>query len=136
MLIALGTLVLTGGVIAAVVVAPLALDAPRTQPWAVGSLLAVLLLAYRWSLGQAAALMAYRAETIVDHLAHIVEVVGDDFASLGSDWDGAIVPPRDLPTCLELPRLVECMLGRGWSSERIQKILGGNFLRALATLRG
>ena len=77
-----------------------------------------------------------RAESVVRHLAHIVETVGEDHASLGSDWDGAIVPPRDLPTCLELPRLVDLMLKRGWSPDRIRKILGANFLRAVASLRG
>jgi membrane dipeptidase len=77
-----------------------------------------------------------RADTIVRHLAHIVDTVGEDHAALGSDWDGLINPPRDMPTVLELPRLVELMLRRGWSAPRIQKILGGNFLRALAALRG
>ncbi|MFI5306455.1 MAG: dipeptidase [Polyangiales bacterium] len=77
-----------------------------------------------------------RAELIVDHLAHIVRVVGEDHAALGSDWDGAIITPRDMPTCLELPRLVQHMLERGFSPQRVQKILGGNFLRALQTLRG
>ncbi|MBW2271261.1 MAG: hypothetical protein JRH16_22135 [Deltaproteobacteria bacterium] len=28
------------------------------------------------------------------------------------------------------------MLQRGWSAERIQKILGGNFLRTVEMLRG
>jgi microsomal dipeptidase-like Zn-dependent dipeptidase len=46
-----------------------------------------------------------------------------------------IVPPRDIATCLELPRLVQLMLDRGWKPERIQKILGQNFLRAFAQLR-
>jgi membrane dipeptidase len=76
-----------------------------------------------------------RAETIVRHLAHIVDTVGEDHASLGSDWDGLIVPPRDMPTCLELPKLVQLMLDRGWAEGRIRKILGGNFLRALGQLR-
>ncbi len=76
-----------------------------------------------------------RAETIVRHIAHIVDTVGEDYASLGSDWDGLIVPPRDMATCLELPKLVQIMLDRGWSSGRIGKILGGNFLRALGQLR-
>jgi membrane dipeptidase len=76
-----------------------------------------------------------RAARIVDHLAHIVDVAGEDTAALGSDWDGMIVPPRDLPTCLELPRLAQHMLERGWSAERIRKILGGNFVRALGALR-
>ena len=77
-----------------------------------------------------------RARAIADHLVHIVKTVGDDHASLGSDWDGAIVPPRDMPTCLELPRVVELLLEQKVSPGSIQKILGGNFLRALALLRG
>lgn len=77
-----------------------------------------------------------KAISIVDHLAHIVRTVGEDFASLGSDWDGAIVTPRDMPTCLELPRLVQLMLDRGWQAPRIGKILGGNFLRVVEALRG
>lgn len=77
-----------------------------------------------------------RSEAVVRHLAHIVDAVGEDHASLGSDWDGAILPPRDIPTPLELPRLVEGMLKRGWTPERISKILGGNFLRAVAAIRG
>lgn len=76
------------------------------------------------------------AEAIVDHLEHIVKTVGEDCASLGSDWDGAITTPRDMPTCLELPRLTQIMLDRGWSAERIQKIMGGNALRAIEALRG
>lgn len=77
-----------------------------------------------------------RADRIVDHLGHIVRAVGEDHAAIGSDFDGAIIPPRDLPTCLELPRLVQRMLDRGWGHERIRKILGRNFLRTLRQLRG
>jgi membrane dipeptidase len=76
------------------------------------------------------------ADAVVRHLAHIVETVGEDHASLGSDWDGAIVAPPDIATCLEQPVLVQKMLDLGWSPERIQKILAGNFLRAVALLRG
>jgi len=76
------------------------------------------------------------SHAIVDHLAHVVDTVGEDHASLGSDWDGAIVPPDDFKTCLDLPRVVQHMLDRGWSEERIRKILGGNFLRVLGDLRG
>jgi membrane dipeptidase len=76
------------------------------------------------------------AALIVDHLQHIVRAVGEDHAALGSDWDGMITTPRDMPTCLELPRLVQLMLDRGFGEGCIRKILGGNFLRALAQLRG
>lgn len=75
-------------------------------------------------------------ERVVDHLAHIVKVAGEDYASLGSDWDGAIVTPRDMPTCLELPRLVEAMLKRKMRESAIRKILGANFLRVVEALRG
>ena len=76
------------------------------------------------------------AARIVDHLEHIISVVGDEHASLGSDWDGMVVPPSDMRTCLELPRLAQHMLDRRWSPERIGKVLGGNYLRALGALRG
>jgi len=79
---------------------------------------------------------AGRARSVVAHLAHIVDTVGEDHAALGSDWDGAITTPEDMPTCLELPRLVALMLERGWKAERVQKILGGNALRAIEALRG
>ncbi len=77
-----------------------------------------------------------KRESIVKHLEHICNVAGDDCASLGSDWDGMIVTPRDMPTCLELPTLVQTMLDRGWSDTRIRKVLGANFLRVVEQLRG
>jgi membrane dipeptidase len=76
------------------------------------------------------------AARVVDHLAHIVDTVGEDHASLGSDWDGAILPPRDLKSPLDLPRLVDIMLKRGMKERTIRKILGENFLRVVAAVRG
>ncbi len=76
------------------------------------------------------------SSTVVDHLEHICKVVGDDVPCLGTDYDGAITPPADLPTPFELPRLVQEMLDRGWSDDRIRKILGLNFLRVVEALRG
>lgn len=77
-----------------------------------------------------------KAESIVLHLEHIAKIAGDEFASLGSDWDGAIVTPRDMPTCLELPKIVDIMLRRGWKEDRVRKVLGLNFLRVVEALRG
>lgn len=76
------------------------------------------------------------ATTVFRHLEHAVAVAGEDHVSLGSDWDGAIVPPGDLSTVSDLPRLVQLMLDHQWSTERIQKVLGLNFLRTLRDLRG
>lgn len=77
-----------------------------------------------------------KLETVVRHIEHVINVAGEDHVSLGSDWDGAIVTPRDMPTCLELPRLTAAMLERGWPEARIRKVLGLNFLRAVESLRG
>ena len=65
-----------------------------------------------------------------------LNTVGEDHASLGSDWDGAICPPRDLLSPLDLPRLVEHMLRRRWTADRIQKILATNYLRVVEAVRG
>jgi len=72
---------------------------------------------------------------VAEHLAHIVRVAGEDVAALGSDWDGAIVPPPELRSCTGLPKLVDALLRRGLGEEVIRKILGENFLRALRQLR-
>jgi membrane dipeptidase len=77
-----------------------------------------------------------RLATIVRHLAHIVNVAGEDHASLGSDWDGSIITPRDMPTCVELPRLTHALLEAGWSELRIRKVLGQNVLRVIEAVRG
>jgi membrane dipeptidase len=76
------------------------------------------------------------AERVVDHLAHVVRVAGEDSAAIGSDFDGAIMPPRDLSSVLDFPRLVELMLKRGFSHDLVRKILGQNFLRVLSAVRG
>ena len=72
---------------------------------------------------------------IVDHMAHVIAVVGEDHVSIGSDYDGLITLPRDLPDITYQPRLVAEMLGRGWSETRIRKILGLNALRVIAAVR-
>ena len=79
---------------------------------------------------------AGRVETIARHIAHVLDVAGEDTPALGSDWDGSIIPPRDMPTCLELPRLVAALSKRGIKDSVIQKILGRNFLRVVRQVRG
>lgn len=72
---------------------------------------------------------------VAAHLAHIVNVAGEDVAALGSDWDGMIIPPRGLRSCEQLPLLVQVLLDAGLSERAIQKLLGENFLRAFQRLR-
>ena len=72
---------------------------------------------------------------VIDHMEHIIQLVGEDFVSLGSDYDGAILLPDGFEDCTHQPKLVADMLSRGWSAERIKKILGANFLRVLKAVR-
>lgn len=74
-------------------------------------------------------------ERIIDHMQHVIDLVGDDFVSIGSDYDGLITLPHDLPDITYQPRLVASMLARGWTDERIAKVLGKNALRVIAAVR-
>jgi membrane dipeptidase len=72
---------------------------------------------------------------IVEHMEHLARVAGDDAVAIGSDFDGAITPPADLPGANAYPKLVQHMLDRGWREEQMRKALGENFLRAFGALR-
>lgn len=72
---------------------------------------------------------------VVEHMEHIIAVGGEDAVALGTDYDGAITPPKDLRCGTSYPRLVQHMLDRGWSDGRVRKALGQNFLRTFAALR-
>lgn len=77
-----------------------------------------------------------RLERVVDHIVHALSVVGAEHVALGSDFDGAIVPPRDLRSVLDLPRLADALLRRGVDERAVSLVLGGSFLRVLSLLRG
>jgi membrane dipeptidase len=75
------------------------------------------------------------AEIVVRHMEHVIHVGGEDAVAIGSDYDGAIVPPPALRDGRAYGRLVQAMLDRGWSQPRIVKALGLNFLASLERLR-
>lgn len=74
-------------------------------------------------------------QRIVDHLKHVLKVVGEDHVAIGSDFDGMILPPKDVSSALHYPRLVQYMLDEGLSERTIRRVLGENFLTAFARLR-
>lgn len=73
--------------------------------------------------------------TVVDHIAHVLSVAGDDHASIGTDYDGLIIPVRGLEEVTSLPRLVQAMLDRRIGAESIRKVLGSNALRVFEAIR-
>ncbi len=66
---------------------------------------------------------------VVDHIDHIVSLVGIDHVGLGSDYDGVTGLPKDLQDVSTYPNLIDELLRRNYSEEDIAKILGGNALR-------
>jgi membrane dipeptidase len=68
---------------------------------------------------------------IVDHIDHIVKLVGIDHVGIGSDFDGVQATAVDLSTVADLPNLTKELLKRGYSESDVDKILGGNMLRVM-----
>jgi membrane dipeptidase len=68
---------------------------------------------------------------LVDHIDHIVKLVGIEHVGIGSDFDGIQATLVDLADIAELPNLTRELLRRGYSESDIDKILGGNMLRVM-----
>lgn len=70
-------------------------------------------------------------DLIVDHIDHVVKLVGPDHVGLGSDFDGASMP-IGMEDCTKLPQITDALLKKGYAEADIEKILGGNLLRVMA----
>ncbi len=68
---------------------------------------------------------------LVDHIDHIVKLVGDDYVGIGSDYDGVGSLPVGLEDVTTYPKITEELFRRGYSKKSINKILGGNVLRVM-----
>jgi len=68
---------------------------------------------------------------LVDHIDHIVKLVGVDYVGVGSDFDGVQSTLSDLATVEDLPNLTRELLRRGYTESDVGKILGGNVLRVM-----
>ena len=75
-------------------------------------------------------------ETLVDHIDHIVGLVGPDHVGLGSDFDGIPSTPRGLEDAARMPNITAELIRRGHSEEDVRKILGGNHLRLFRKVLG
>jgi membrane dipeptidase len=70
-------------------------------------------------------------EPVVKHFLHILNVVGEDAAALGSDWDGFIVPSSPLRDPRGIPSLIAGLRDAGVSDAALGKIARGNVMRVL-----
>lgn len=68
---------------------------------------------------------------LVDHIDHIVKLIGIDHVGIGTDFDGGggVIDCNDV---IEFPRITEELLRRGYSESDIRKIWGVNAMRVMA----
>jgi membrane dipeptidase len=69
-------------------------------------------------------------EDAVNHIQHVVDVIGIDYVGIGSDFDGG----GGIDGCSDvsgMKNITRELVRRGYSREDIAKIWGGNFLRVM-----
>ena len=71
-------------------------------------------------------------DTVVDHMAYLCDLGGEDFVGFGSDFDGIDVYPEGLRRAADLPKLLERMRRRGFGEALVEKIAGKNFDKYLS----
>jgi len=73
---------------------------------------------------------------IVEHIDHIVDLIGIDYVALGSDFDGATMP-YGLNDVSALPNLLQVLENAGYDDEDLAKITHENWVRVFrATWQG
>ncbi len=75
-------------------------------------------------------------DSLLDHIDHIVDLVGIEHVGVGSDFDGIGDTPEGLEDVTCMPRLTEGLIQRGYEDDKIRAILGGNFMRVFKQVWG
>lgn len=69
-------------------------------------------------------------DDVLDHIDHVVELVGIDHVGIGSDYDGVGDSlPEGLKDVASYPNLIAGLMSRGYSESEVEKVLAGNLLR-------
>jgi membrane dipeptidase len=69
-------------------------------------------------------------DSVLDHIDHVVKLIGIDHVGIGSDYDGVGDSlPTDLKDVSTYPNLIQGLLNRGYSDAHIIQVLSGNFMR-------
>ncbi len=68
---------------------------------------------------------------LVDHVEHVIELVGPDHIGIGADYDGMGSNVPIPPAVERLPEFTEALVQRGFDDDTMLKVLGGNFMRVL-----
>jgi membrane dipeptidase len=83
----------------------------------------------------------YRGQTpratlqdVVDHIDHVVKLVGIDHVAIGSDFDGIGCTPEGLDDTSKFPNLTRALLEKGYTPQMIAKIYHGNLIRVFSAV--
>ena len=68
---------------------------------------------------------------VIEHIEYIIKLVGVDYVGIGSDYDGIVLPPKQLNDVTKYPLITKALLEKGYNEKDVFKILGGNILRVL-----
>ena len=68
------------------------------------------------------------ASVVIDHIEHVIRLVGAEHVGLGADWDGVPSLPEGLEDCSKLIYVTEELLRRGHGEEDVKLALGEAFL--------
>lgn len=70
-------------------------------------------------------------DVVLRHFDHIINLVGDEHVSFGTDFDGAPIPAF-VKDATGLTAVLRAMKASGYSDARLERICNGNFLRVAA----
>ena len=72
---------------------------------------------------------------VVDHIDHVVKLVGVKHVGLGSDFDGINTTPKGLEDISKIQRIIIELRMRGYKEHEIKAIAGGNFFRVMDAIQ-
>lgn len=82
-----------------------------------------------------AVLWQEQLEGMIRHLFRLIDAVGIDHVGIGSDLPAGAAA-QAMPDFARHPEIVHALRDRGMSSEEIEKVCSGNWLRVFRTVRG
>ena len=66
---------------------------------------------------------------LIDHIDHIVRLVGVDYVGISTDFGGYPVNLQGIEDASGYQNIAQALVNRGYSSEDVGKIMGENMLR-------
>lgn len=75
-------------------------------------------------------------DTVIDHMAYMCDLGGENHVGLGSDFDGIDQYPEGLRNAGDIPALLDRMRQRGFSEALVRNIAGENFAAYLNQIDG